>query len=899
MIDNVKAFYLRRPWIGRFIVVFFILSLLLIIAQIALSPVIIYGATSWLKKQGIDASIEAVDINIFDGTVSLKNAAGSKSGRPLFKIGLVELHWQWQPLSNRTVEIARVALDSLDINIRQYHDAIIIGGVNISLEEATNKTAENLNKDKTDENINTWAAALGEVNFTNLNICYQQNTTALAQATDESRFIGYCVALKKMSWSGTISYATDTKLLKTGDIPLTSTGDFTLNGLNIIDQRLNKKLLSSKSNTLNNVTIHGLNDIHINQLAMHDLSLLQRDDKKHIDSLRFKQLLINDINLSHLNTLSIHDIRINEPGIYLVKSDSSDWEYQQWIPQSPANKQTGKKTSEEKPAKESAAFKFTLNNLTINDSDLCYLDKKPSLYYCLTARALSWQGKLQYNTLASTPDTLNLHAEGNLELQQSNIHNHSINRDLLKFKKASLIKLKITDGKDISIDQFKLDELAALQRSEQNNDHTLSFDKLAIDNIKYTDDKIIINNLSLKGLASTVSRNKEGNWEFDKWLIKKDAEKTETVSTAKQTSPEKHKKPLAISLNDLSITTDKKIIFTDNSTQPAMKIGLSELAFDAKQIATDKPDTNSTFKLFAKTTRHGTIDIAGTAKPFAKKISFDASGKLKGFDLRAATPATRKAIGHIIQSGQLDADLKLLAVDGVLDSNISLALYQLNIKAIDKESAKKLDAKFGMPLNQTLMLLRDKDDSIHLDIPITGDVTNPNFNPMDAIIKATSKAATVTLITFYTPYGLVYAGGNLAFNLATALNFDPIEFTPGSAKISDNAKQQLDGLTKLLSEKPQVHLTLCGVTNRQDTFALFPALKEKFANGNTDNKNSKAEIKLTDKQLLQLNQLARNRQVNSKNYLVKQRGIEHDRLILCAPEHKTDDDAIAGVEIEI
>jgi len=204
-----------------------------------------------------------------------------------------------------------------------------------------------------------------------------------------------------------------------------------------------------------------------------------------------------------------------------------------------------------------------------------------------------------------------------------------------------------------------------------------------------------------------------------------------------------------------------------------------------------------------------------------------------------------------------------------------------------------------MPLNQTLVLLRDKDDSIHLDIPITGDVTNPNFNPMDAIIKATSKAATVTLITFYTPYGLIYAGGNLAFNLATALNFDPIEFTPGSAEVSDNAKQQLDGLTKLLSEKPQVHLTLCGTTNRQDSFALFPALKEKFTDKTTDDEARQQKTTLTEKQLIQLNQLARDRQISSKNYLVKQRGIEHDRLILCAPEHKTGDDAVAGVEIVI
>ncbi len=893
MIDNVKAFYLRRPWSGRFIVAFFILSLLLIIARIALSPGIIYGTTSWLKKQGIEASIEAVDINIFDGTVTLKKAVGNKNGNPLFKVGLVELHWQWRPLSNRTIKITRVALDSLDINIRQYRDAIIIGGVSISLGETTNETPENINKDEADENVKAWAAALGEVSFTNLNTCYQQNAATLTQATDESKLVDYCIALEKMSWAGTISYATDTELLKTGDVPLTSTGDFTLNGLNIIDNRLSKKLLSSRSNTLNNVTIRGLNDIHIDQLTMHDLSLLQRDDKKHVDSLHFQQLTINDIKLSHLNYLSINDININKPGVYLVKLNPSDWEYQQWIPQSPVNNQTSGKPSKEKPAEKSAAFKFALNNLTISDSDLCYLDNKQSLYYCLTARTLNWQGKLQYNTLTSTPDTLNLHAEGELELLQPNIRNRSIDRDLLRFKKLALIKLKVTDGKNISIDQFKLDELAALQRSKQDNDDTLSFDNLAIDNIKYADDKVIINTLSLKGLASTISKNKNGNWEFDKWLAKKNTEKTEAGgSTVKQKSPAKHKKPLTISLNDLSIITDKKIIFTDNSTQPAMKIGLNSLAFDAKKIATDKPDTNSTFKLFAKTTRHGTISIEGTAKPFAKKISFDATGKLKGFDLRAATPATRKAIGHIIQSGQLDADLKLLAVDGVLDSNVALSLYQFNIKATNKESAKKLDAKFGMPLNQTLVLLRDKDNSIHLDIPITGDVNSPNFDPMDAIIKATSKAATVTLITFYTPYGLIYAGSNLAFDLATALNFDPVEFKPGSAEINNSGKQQLDNLSNLLSEKPQIHLTLCGVTNRQDIYALYPEIKDK-------SKNKNEEITLTEEQSLRLNQLARERQINSKDYLVKQRGIEHDRLILCAPEHKTDDNAIAGVEVNI
>jgi hypothetical protein len=180
---------------------------------------------------------------------------------------------------------------------------------------------------------------------------------------------------------------------------------------------------------------------------------------------------------------------------------------------------------------------------------------------------------------------------------------------------------------------------------------------------------------------------------------------------------------------------------------------------------------------------------------------------------------------------------------------------------------------------------------------LTGDLENPNFDPMDAIVKATSGAATTSLITYFTPYGLIYAGGNLAFDLATALHFDPILFKSGSSKLDKIAKDKLDELTKLLEEKPQVHLTLCGMTNKKDSFVLFPGLKKKYE---TNKKDEKSEsVILSKEQSAALDKLARERQINSKEYLVEQHKIAHDRLILCAPEHQTDGDKISGVEVNI
>jgi len=168
---------------------------------------------------------------------------------------------------------------------------------------------------------------------------------------------------------------------------------------------------------------------------------------------------------------------------------------------------------------------------------------------------------------------------------------------------------------------------------------------------------------------------------------------------------------------------------------------------------------------------------------------------------------------------------------------------------------------------------------------------------MDAIVKATSGAASQSLITYFTPYGLIYAGGSLAFDLATALHFDPILFKTGSSKLDKIAKEKLDELTELLEEKPQVHLTLCGMTNKKDSFVLFPDLKQKYK---TSKEGEKSEaVTLSKEQSAALEKLARERQLNSKEYLVEQHKIAHDRLILCVPEHKTDDEEISGVEVNI
>ena len=896
----ISTFYRNNPVKARILGGLLVFILLLLVARISLSPALVYATQSWLKQQGLDTRIEDISIDITGGALALHNATGSSEGRPLFNIGLVEINWHWAPLSEKTIEVSRITLNDLDVKIRHYRDEISIGGVHLPLSssekvsQAEAKVAEELSEPMT----RSWAAALGEVSFRNLNVCYLQHSTSRTQSSPATLLMDYCVSIDEMTWQGSISYARNRALLENNELPVASSGSFHLNGLKVNDNKLGRYVLASGANTLEDVVVTGLNDIRIKQIHMQQLSALQREDDRHRDAVRFDRLRINDIRLADLARLQIASVDIGKPGLYLVRHTAQDWEYQQWVPRTTGSiKKASESTDNSGNDNNSdASFAVSIGDISISAADWCYLDNSSTLYYCLTYDTLRWQGKLDYSTATPSAGSVDLKGAGEFTLQNTLVHNHSLDRTLLKLASLQLQGMA-PDGIDRAVlKQVSLDGLDALQRGNKEDDYTVDFDRLKISGIDYRKNGVKINRINLTGLKALVSKNSDGRFEYEKWLPATDGNKTTDKAAQQQAETaraqkKKPGKPFAISLKQLNINTSRKIVFIDNSTRPPMHLGLQQLRFDLKQLTSNQPESNALFELFAKTTRHGTIELAGSIKPFAEKISFDAKGKLKGLDLRAATPATKKAIGHIIQSGQMDADLKLLAVDGILDSNISLSLYQFHIKALNKKDAEELDRKFGMPLNRTLVLLRNKDGSIHLDIPITGDVNNPDFDPMNAIVKATSKAATVTLITFYTPYGLAYAGGNILFDLATALNFEPITFAAGSSELTDDNTAQLDRLADLLTEKPGIHLTLCGATSRRDSEALFPE--------RGPDKPDVPAPALSAEQLGQLEQLARQRQVNSKDYLVKKKSIDHDRLILCAPEHNTDKEAVSGVEIII
>ena len=534
-------------------------------------------------------------------------------------------------------------------------------------------------------------------------------------------------------------------------------------------------------------------------------------------------------------------------------------------------------------------YSVKLSRIGISDSELCYQQAASTntgaaaLDYCLVLADMQWAGEISV-TAPQADKALELGVKGDITLSGFTTTNYALDRDLFIFDRLTVKSIQANGLDDAAFASLRLEKAAGLELTSAEGKHTITIADVDLSSFSYARNTIAVKKAAVNELGLEITLNADGSLDLEKWNPEPAAKKsTETAAADKGET-----RPIGIKVGEFSLDTKQLIEFTDLSVTPKMQAGLKELHFRLQDLDSARPDQKSPIELSAKTTRHGTVDIKGMVMPFEAKPSFDASGKITGLDLRTVSPKVEQAAGHIIKSGQMDADLKLFADKGQLDSKIALVLHHFNLKAKSKDDAAALDKVFGMPINQSLVLLKDKKGRIKLDIPITGDINNPEFDPTDAIIKATTKATTVTLITFYTPYGLAFAGGNILFDLATALNFDPLVFDPGSAVLSEAHQQQLAKMAELLTERPGVHLTLCGYTNLKD--------RTKITTEIIDEKKIKPA---TGANLEKLQQLGGERQENVKNHLVNVGKISHDRLVLCAPEHSDDATAIGGVEISI
>ncbi|POA18570.1 hypothetical protein C1886_16305 [Pseudomonas sp. FW300-N1A1] len=323
----------------------------------------------------------------------------------------------------------------------------------------------------------------------------------------------------------------------------------------------------------------------------------------------------------------------------------------------------------------------------------------------------------------------------------------------------------------------------------------LKWQKVMVDGLNYQHgDSLSIDRINLQQPYARFMINEDRTTNIDDLLIPQPADSGAKTGAAKPVASKD--KPLGIHIGGIAIN-DGSANFADFSLTPNFATAIQQLNGQIGTIDSRKAKPASV-DVKGKVDRYAPVTIKGSVNPFDPMAALDIATSFKRVELTTLTPYSGKFAGYRIRKGRLNLDLHYLITKGQLKAENKVVVEQLELgEKVDSPDAVSL------PLKLAVALLKDVDGKISIELPVTGDLNNPQFSVMpivwqtlrNLIVKAA--AAPFKLIG-----GLVAGGGSE--DLGT------VSFAPGSSELSKDAEGALVKLASALKERPALRLEIEG-----------------------------------------------------------------------------------------
>jgi hypothetical protein len=206
--------------------------------------------------------------------------------------------------------------------------------------------------------------------------------------------------------------------------------------------------------------------------------------------------------------------------------------------------------------------------------------------------------------------------------------------------------------------------------------------------------------------------------------------------------------------------------------------------------------TMADVELRAKLNDYAPLEIVGKVDPLKEDLYVDLKVMFKDIDLSPMTPYSGKYVGYTIEKGKLNIDLKYLIVKKKLDSQNHIFFDQFNFgEKVESPKATKL------PVKLAVALLKDRRGEIKLDIPVSGSLDDPKFSIWGIILKVITNLIAKAATSPFSLLGAIVGGGE---------ELSYVEFDYGSATLTEPNLKKLEGLTKVLHDRPALKMDVEG-----------------------------------------------------------------------------------------
>ncbi|KTC40888.1 hypothetical protein AO265_27360, partial [Pseudomonas sp. ABAC61] len=362
-------------------------------------------------------------------------------------------------------------------------------------------------------------------------------------------------------------------------------------------------------------------------------------------------------------------------------------------------------------------------------------------------------------------------------------------------------------GSDLAVDLKKVEPLAFSITGRANVDqlHTLDtlktrdfvkWKQVVVEGLNYQHgDSLSINRINLMQPYARFIINDDRTTNVDDLLIPQPASSA-GKSTAKPAASSS--KPLGIHIGEIAIN-DGSANFADLTLTPNFATAVQQLngrigTIDSRQAKPADVDVKG------KVDRYAPVTIKGSVNPFDPMSALDIATSFKRVELTTLTPYSGKFAGFRIRKGRLNLDLHYMITKGQLKAENKLVVEQLQLgEKVDSPDAVDL------PIRLAVALLKDTDGKISIELPISGDLNNPQFSVMPIVWQTLRN---LVLRAAQAPFkfigGLITGGGSQ--------DLGSVSFAPGSSELNKESESSLTTLAKALQERPTLRLEIEGTS---------------------------------------------------------------------------------------
>ena len=243
------------------------------------------------------------------------------------------------------------------------------------------------------------------------------------------------------------------------------------------------------------------------------------------------------------------------------------------------------------------------------------------------------------------------------------------------------------------------------------------------------------------------------------------------------------------------------INYTDNFIKPHYTADVTDVSGKVGAFSTQSTEP-AVVALSGQLNGSAPISVTGSTNPLTPMAYVDLAAKADGVELTGLSPYSAKYTGYPITKGTLTVDVHYLLEKQMLTATNHIYIEQLTFgdHVTDPHAA-------NLPVRLAVALLADSHGVIDLKIPVSGSLNDPHFSIGDVVWAAFKNLVVKALTSPFTLIASAFGGGSTG---GSQQDLSYVEFQPGYASLTADAKSRLAIVAKALQARPGLKLEISG-----------------------------------------------------------------------------------------